>query len=428
MTDVVDEIYKAIEITIQRYISKMKISQHVNGVVVGESKKSKGKNKYRVKVDGEIYDVKDGLGIKPAPNSTVWVTVPNGDWSLAFICAGRSTETGFVTEEALNSTRAALEQDIQDVYDACVSGGAVLNPSSLGAILNAGNNISITETTQKLTIAVTNVVTDVRLDGTSVVSGGIANLSSANFGRVKDVTVDGSSVVNSQGVAVLSSSSPVDIPVEDVRVNGTSVVNNKIANIDLSSYGTVKDVKVSGVSVVNSSGIANVPSFPVTDVWVDGSSVMDGTIAKITSTGGSTVTVTPLLSTGTKIATIDVDQNSYDLYAPNGGGTGNVEDVYVNGTSVLDSNHIAQIDLTSYTTDTELQSAISTLQASFQDGVDAIYNACVRKGSTPASHSLADVIAAIYAITSTTPIIYEEIISETTLIPKFESTVEEDNT
>ena len=121
---------------------------------------------------------------------------------------------------------------------------------------------------------------------------------------------------------------------------------------------------------------------------------------------------------------IQIDNVVYNI--PSGGGSGDVVDVYVNGTSVLDSNKIAQIDLTNYATDSELANAIATLQASFQDGVDAIYNACVRKGSTPASHSLSDVVAAIYAIISTTPIIYEEVVSETTMIPKFVSTVEED--
>lgn len=38
--------------------------------------------------------------------------------------------------------------------------------------------------------------------------------------------------------------------------------------------------------------------------------------------GGSTVTVTQIQSTGTKIATITVDGNGTDLYAPSGGGGG----------------------------------------------------------------------------------------------------------
>ena len=158
----------------------------------------------------------------------------------------------------------------------------------------------------------------------------------------------------------------------------------------------------------------------VAEVTIDG--VATKLYAPSGGGGGSTVTVTPIVTTGTKIATIGVDQNSYDLYAPSGGG--NVADVYVNGSSVLDANHIAQIDLSGYATDSELSSAVAALQSSFQDGVDRIYEACVRKGSTPASHSLSDVIAAIYAISGTTPIVYEEVDSEVTVIPEFITTVE----
>lgn len=44
---------------------------------------------------------------------------------------------------------------------------------------------------------------------------------------------------------------------------------------------------------------------------------------------------------------------------------------------------------------TELNTAVTTLQTNFQAGVDSVYNACVDKGSTPISHSLTDVIDAI---------------------------------
>ena len=117
-----------------------------------------------------------------------------------------------------------------------------------------------------------------------------------------------------------------------------------------------------------------------------------------TGSGGSIVSYTQILQSGTHIGTISIDGTSTNIYAPSGGGTGDVADVYVNGSSVLDANKIAQIDLTGYATDNELASAVATLQANFQAGVDSIYNACVRKGSTPASHSLADVVDAIYAI------------------------------
>ena len=53
---------------------------------------------------------------------------------------------------------------------------------------------------------------------------------------------------------------------------------------------------------------------------------------------------------------------------------------------------------------TDVEAAIKELEANFQDGVDAVYDAVVAKGSTPASHSLSDIIAAIAAIpTGITP-------------------------
>lgn len=48
-----------------------------------------------------------------------------------------------------------------------------------------------------------------------------------------------------------------------------------------------------------------------------------------------------------------------------------------------------------FVTEQEFDYEIAQLQANFQDGVDDIYDACVAKGSTPASHSLSDVVTAI---------------------------------
>ena len=47
---------------------------------------------------------------------------------------------------------------------------------------------------------------------------------------------------------------------------------------------------------------------------------------------------------------------------------------------------------------TTVQGAIDEVVTNFQAGVDDVYDACVAKGSTPASHSLSDVITAIGAI------------------------------
>lgn len=48
-----------------------------------------------------------------------------------------------------------------------------------------------------------------------------------------------------------------------------------------------------------------------------------------TSGGVGSVTVTPVISTGTKIATVDVDGTTTDLYAPAGGGGGSVKELEI---------------------------------------------------------------------------------------------------
>lgn len=71
----------------------------------------------------------------------------------------------------------------------------------------------------------------------------------------------------------------------------------------------------------------------VTDVEVNGTSVVAGGVAQVTvptqtsdlnNDSGfltdSDITVTQVVTTGTKIATIDVNGTSNDLYAPSGGG------------------------------------------------------------------------------------------------------------
>lgn len=65
-----------------------------------------------------------------------------------------------------------------------------------------------------------------------------------------------------------------------------------------------------------------------------------------TSGGGSTVTVTPVLESGTKIATIGVDESSYDLYCETVPATMDADDVnYDNTTSGLTATDVqAAID------------------------------------------------------------------------------------
>ena len=68
-----------------------------------------------------------------------------------------------------------------------------------------------------------------------------------------------------------------------------------------------------------------------------------------------------------------------------------VKDVKVDGTSVV-TDSVANID------NMATKGDITMLQENFQDGVDAIYGACVTKGSTPESHALSDVVQGILDI------------------------------
>ena len=72
----------------------------------------------------------------------------------------------------------------------------------------------------------------------------------------------------------------------------------------------------------------------------------------------------------------------YNLMHEGGGGGGEASDVsYDNSESHLEADTV--------------QEAIDEVIVNFQAGVDDVYDACVAKGSTPASHSLSDVITAI---------------------------------
>ena len=82
-----------------------------------------------------------------------------------------------------------------------------------------------------------------------------------------------------------------------------------------------------------------------------------------------------------------------------------IKDEYINLDGTVDSWEkigSTDIDLSDYYTSSEVDDLLDdledTLQANFQDGVDDVYDAVVAKGSTPASHSLADVVIGIGAI------------------------------
>ncbi len=55
--------------------------------VVTGTKMHGRKLKYKVQIEGGEYLVNDGIGLKPEPNTRVWVHIPNGNLENAYIAA-----------------------------------------------------------------------------------------------------------------------------------------------------------------------------------------------------------------------------------------------------------------------------------------------------------------------------------------------------
>ena len=80
-----EEIFKSIETIVQKILEKSNITKVVPSIVID----TKG-SKYVVTINGTNYVVEDGIGFSDLHRSSpVWVTVPSGDFSKAYISAKR---------------------------------------------------------------------------------------------------------------------------------------------------------------------------------------------------------------------------------------------------------------------------------------------------------------------------------------------------
>ena len=80
--DIKNEIIKTIEILIDKRIPKG--FQDIPTVILGQQG-----NKYKVKIDGVEHWVKDGVQLHPAIGKSVWIHLPNGKLTDAYIAALR---------------------------------------------------------------------------------------------------------------------------------------------------------------------------------------------------------------------------------------------------------------------------------------------------------------------------------------------------
>ena len=118
----------------------------------------------------------------------------------------------------------------------------------------------------------------------------------APAGSVTDVQVDGTSVVNQQGIAEIQMPTPPtpDYPVTDVKVNGTSVVSNKQAlitsykEVTQAQYEALPDTKLNdGILYAIKDGGEAIEGFPPliysdeereVGVWRDGKPLYQKTV------------------------------------------------------------------------------------------------------------------------------------------------------
>lgn len=150
----------------------------------------------------------------------------------------------------------------------------------------------------------------------------------------------------------LAWSTPSSGSVTDVEVDGTSVVTGGVASIDLTGKSNVghthtksaiTDFPTTVSSFTNDAGY--ITGYTETDPVFTASAAHGITSSDISAWNGkSAVSISRKTTSGTNIADITINGTTTQLYAPNGGG-GTITDVTVDGTSVV-TGGVAEIDLT----------------------------------------------------------------------------------
>ena len=190
-----------------------------------------------------------------------------------------------------------------------------------------------------------------------------AKLSDIPNVPVQDVTVDGTSVVNAQGVAEITTPTFTQAQADWTQSDQAdpSYIQHKpnLAAVatsgDYSDLSNTPSIPTATSDLQNDSGFITSADIPVTDVEVDGVSVVSGGVASITL---PTVPVTDVTVNGTSVvssgvaavvvptATSDLTNDSNFITASEAP----VQDVTVNGTSVL-SNGVAAVTVPTATSD-----------------------------------------------------------------------------
>lgn len=79
-----DELFKSIEILVEKYLDKRMLSRTVASTVMEVSG-----DKYKCSIDGATYMLKNGSGVALTKGTAVWVHIPNNKINNAFIMGTR---------------------------------------------------------------------------------------------------------------------------------------------------------------------------------------------------------------------------------------------------------------------------------------------------------------------------------------------------
>ena len=155
--------------------------------------------------------------------------------------------------------------------------------------------------------------------------------------------------------------------VKDVQVNNESVVDaNKVAHIDLTPYAEKEDVYDKDAVNTLLEGKADTDDIPtdLADLQEDSDHRLVTDTEKEEWSGKSNVSANPQTTTET-LTGLEIDGTGYAIPS---GGSGDVADVKVNGTSVVDPvTKEANIDLSGYAETTDIHNPTITIQKNGQN-------------------------------------------------------------
>ena len=289
-----------------------------------------------------------GYYLQPFLDYSNKITVPweDPESDNALICEYIATTDGMINlglsckNEYIQNQTPYLKYNIND--DTSINYVVFGNSLSNSIIMSKGDKISIYDMGNASQYEYVGNIKFIPYEKTSILSNVVSpipdysNAEILNIGNMPTTFESGylfncryDSGSNSKNCIIELTNPQSDSIILNTNANGTFMKQSHMPLNGTETLFSFNDLCNSGNVYFVPYATINAQPFIVSDVEVDGVSVVDDNgVAHITGGGGgSTVTVTPIQTTGTKIAEIDVDGVTSDLYAPNGGGGGSTVSV-----------------------------------------------------------------------------------------------------